>query len=566
MKYKTQSEDYETRRIKWPKWLPQKCPFCGAKIQHLYADNGKKVHTLNGIIYQIITYYECTNIQCISLQKPFNPNMRFDYGSREYGADVFRFIAEEFLLYDTPIKNIYKKLVKKYHLKISDRTVARICDDILNLKSYQIDENTKAILQEHPFVLLGFDGQDPGKDGKALWLFMDVLTGRVLHTVILDFVDFNKLHDIIDQILAKYNISVIGFVSDKQNTIVKCCNTFYPNIPHQFCQYHFLRNTWNHLECLDSTIFLPLKKTLNGLRIHTRSQSVKIHFENKGKFSVREVFAGMDRDFQVMTKARNKTFKHLRGLWLYETLQSTCKEMRKHEAEMNPQFRFSKIFSKTLVAITAALEKLSHAYSEVTQLNCKFTNIRKEFEDPTRQWLDQQISLDTIYKDIWLLAVSVGNDPDLSKLRSFLPSKSRRYAEILGEWCRLWESYRPGLFQYRYFPKPIKTNNGCENGFSQEKQKLIRRAGKMKVGHLIGTRGEAYLRITHCSQEELESDIVQEYSQVIIRLLQTQQQQKITEITQYWRKKDRKYRGFQKDIINFYPLYLTEEEMINEEV
>lgn len=446
MKYKTQSEDYETRRIKWPKWLPQKCPFCGAKIQHLYADNGKKVHTLNGIIYQIVTYYGCTNIQCISLQKPFNPNMRFDYGSREYGADVFRYIAEEFLLYDTPIKNIHKKLSKKYQLKISVRTVARICDDILNLKSYQIDENTKAILHEHPFVLLGFDGQDPGKDGKALWLFMDVLTGRVLHTVILDSVDFNILHDIIDQILAKYHISVIGFVSDKQNTIVKCCNTFYPNIPHQFCQYHFLRNTWNHLECLDSTIFLPLKKTLSRLYIHTTNTSVKIHFENKGKFSVREVFAGMDRDFQVMIKVRNKTFKRLRGLWLFETLQSTCNEMRKHQAEMNPQFRFTKIFSKTLTTITAALAKLSPVFLEVTKLNDKFTDIRKEFEDSSRQWLDQQVSLDSIYKEIWQLAVSAGNDPDLSKLRSFLPSKNRNYAEILGEWCHCGNLIDQGCF------------------------------------------------------------------------------------------------------------------------
>ncbi|MCK5344550.1 MAG: hypothetical protein KAR20_14150, partial [Candidatus Heimdallarchaeota archaeon] len=99
MKYKSFSDEYETKRLPWPNWLPQTCPFCGSGIRHLYADNGKKVHTLDGIIYQIINYYQCINTDCISLQKPFNPHMRFDYSSREYGSDVFRFIAEEFLLY-----------------------------------------------------------------------------------------------------------------------------------------------------------------------------------------------------------------------------------------------------------------------------------------------------------------------------------------------------------------------------------------------------------------------------------------------------------------------------------
>jgi hypothetical protein len=560
MKYKTVSHEYETIRLTWPNWLPQKCPFCDSPIQHLYADNGKKIHTLDGIIYQITNYYSCTSSVCPSNQKPFNPHMRFDYGSREYGADIFRFIAEEFLLFEASIKGIHKKLTHKYNIKISERTVARICDDILNLKAYRIDENTKAMFQEYPQILLGFDGQDPGKDGKALWLFMDLLTGRVLHTVILDGIDYSKLHGIIEEVLENYNASVIGFVSDKQNTIVKCCNTFYPDIPHQYCQFHFLNNAWNQMECLDSNLFLPIKKTLSKLYIHVADPTVKVFFEGKGKFPVKEVFAGMDQDFQIMIKARNKKFRHLRGVWIYETLQKSCKEMKKYLKQMDPEFRFTKIFSKTIRKINEVLKQSKTLYTEVKHLATSFEEIRGNFEDPTCQWLSQQVTLDDIYRELWGQAVSKGLPSDLVDLRAFLPSKSRSYVEILGEWCRLWESYRPGLFQYQNFPKPIKTNNGCENAFSQEKQKLIRRVAKMKVGHLIGTRGESYLRLSHCTQEELESDIVQEYSQAIIYNLQIQQQQKISAITQYWRRKDKDYRGFTGDVIDFFPFYLEEVE------
>jgi hypothetical protein len=558
MKYPTESEDYETHRLTWPTWLPHKCPFCNSAIQHLYADNGKKVHTLDGIIYQIINYYKCTNPQCISLQKPFNPHMRFDYGAREYGADVFRFIAEEFLLYDASISGIFKKLSKKYEVKISERTVARICDDILNLKAYQIDETTKTIIQKNSYILLAFDGQDPGKDGKALWLFMDALTGRVLHTVLLDCIDYTKLYGIIETILEKYNASLIGFVSDKQNTITKCCKTYYPEIPHQYCQYHFLSNTWNHLECLDSNIFLPIKKVLSKLYIHRASLTSKVYFEGRGEFTVREVFADMDRDFQVMIKARNKKFKYLRGLWLYGTLRNTCTDMKAYLERMDPTYRFTRIFSKTVTDIEKILKQTKIRYFEVQQLATTFEAIRVNLEDPTRVWIAQQVSLDDIYGELWVQAVSKGINDDFSKLRSFLPSKSRVFVEIMGEWCRLWESYRPGLFMYRYFLKPIRTNNGCESAFGQEKQKLIRRAAKMKVGHLIGTRGEAYLRITHCNNEELESDIVQEYSEAIIKELRNQQQNRISEITQYWHKKDKIYRGFEGVVIKFYPFYPVE--------
>ncbi len=76
------------------------------------------------------------------------------------------------------------------------------------------------------------------------------------------------------------------------------------------------------------------------------------------------------------------------------------------------------------------------------------------------------------------------------------------------EWCRLWGSYLPGLFQYYNFPVVVKTNNSLEQGFSTQKQVLFNRVAKANIIHMIATRGEDYLRLKHCDPEELESDIV----------------------------------------------------------
>ena len=138
-------------------------------------------------------------------------------------------------------------------------------------------------------------------------------------------------------------------------------------------------------------------------------------------------------------------------------------------------------------------------------------------------------------------------------MRSFLPKKNTSFVEILGEWCRLWESYRNGLFQYAKFPIVVKTNNGCKTSFSQEKQDIYRRVGKKKVGHMVESRGESYLRLHHCEKEEMQADIVQEYSKLLIKRLQEVQQEKISEITKYWRKKDLKYQSYKEVIRLFYP-------------
>jgi hypothetical protein len=179
--------------------------------------------------------------------------------------------------------------------------------------------------------------------------------------------------------------------------------------------------------------------------------------------------------------------------------------------------------------------------------------------------LEQQTECDDVFKVIWTRAKEKGLKKSFSKLRSFLPKKSSKFPEILGEICRLWESYRPGLFQYRHFPKPIKTNNDCEVSFSRENQKLMQEAGKGVVSHQIQTRGEVYLRIAHCHQWELEEDIVRQYSEEIITSLRSVLQRKISAVTINWKQYEGTYFGYEEVLRHFYPNMYTEQENREEE-
>ena len=50
--------------------------------------------------------------------KAFNPAPRFDYCGRHFGADVFKFVAEEFLLFNQKPDQIVSRLNDKHNLNI----------------------------------------------------------------------------------------------------------------------------------------------------------------------------------------------------------------------------------------------------------------------------------------------------------------------------------------------------------------------------------------------------------------------------------------------------------------
>ena len=104
----------------------------------------------------------------------FNPAPKFDYSNRHFGADVFAFITEEFLIFKQKLDQIHQRLTLKYRLDISIDTIRRICDDILRLKALKIDEKSVELVQKQGFILLAFDGQDPGRDAPFIWCFVDL--------------------------------------------------------------------------------------------------------------------------------------------------------------------------------------------------------------------------------------------------------------------------------------------------------------------------------------------------------------------------------------------------------
>jgi len=251
-----------------------------------------------------------------------------------------------------------------------------------------------------------------------------------------------------------------------------------------------------------------------------------------------------------MIRVKNKVFKELRGVWLYDALKSYVKKLAIAKELLDPSFRFTKIMDKTITTLKTALKDVEQNYEDACSLFDYFQQIRGVLGEEKTSREEKVSNLHSIYDEILAMANKRDSTIKLEECKAFLPSKKKLTPEIMGEWCRLWKSYLPGLFEYYKFPKPIRTNMELERMLSKEKQATFNRVAKANMCRIVAMRGENYLRIMHCSPEVLQSNIIEEYLEEIVKQLSTKLASDIKAMTEITRTRSLEYEKFDMDIKN----------------
>jgi len=518
--------------IPYPDELKNKCPICHFSVEFKYNSAEKTIYTLKrsfDVRYHLVV---CTNKKCLLYKHPFNPSPRFDYSQRSYGKDVLEKIGDYYINEGSNSRQIYGILKKEYDLPISKSTVARITNDILILTSFNIDANTEKIMKNQKFILLALDGQEPDGDHPALWNFVDVLSSRVLHTRYLESVDNEILHEIIEEIKKKYDKPIIGFISDKQGSIRLCMERFYPEIPHQYCTYHFSTNQWNHLEKFTNKIHNDLKKTAKRLYISTVSKKATINVPDEDeKISIKALCSPLAKEIQKVVSTKNEKFKNLRGISSYEALSQYLEGFKRMVAQIPVRDRFAKIMHKTIDKLSSCLERNQDAYEKAKEGFDYFREIHKILwkEETSRE--EKIERLDNVYNTIWERVKEIEPNFSHKDRKSFLPSSTTPYWKFLGEWTRLWERYKPGLFKYYDFPEIIKSNVDMEQKFSSETHRFRSQSGRSHIGRMIESRGEYVIRLQYATLEDFNFDAIISNSKGHLKYLQAELNEKIHNIS-----------------------------------
>jgi Transposase, Mutator family len=244
------------------------CPHCGRPMTADYA-NRRTLHTLAGVTRLNLTIRRCHSPACPAHKRPYRPEAEgaLALPRHEFGLDVIALVGRLRYAEHRSVPEIRAHLVGR-QVAVSERTVTNLLDryDELLAVALADDRRLRRLLASQQKVILAVDGLQPDVGHEVLWVLRDVLSGEVLLAKSLLSARQQDLAGLLSAVKASCPVPVAGVVSDGQRSIRKAVAAVFPGVPHQLCQFHYLREAARPIYEADRHAKKELKKKLRGVR------------------------------------------------------------------------------------------------------------------------------------------------------------------------------------------------------------------------------------------------------------------------------------------------------------
>lgn len=221
----------------------EKCPVCGEKLVKKYNTPKKTVIRLDGELVCWERVLRCRNKDCEGNSMSFH-SAEFKALTLEgmsFGLDV---VALEGGLRFEEHKTIEEVLanLSEHGVHTNGATVSKHLDKYLALISgyhkEKIEEIRHGLAKQGGYVLQ-IDGTVSVKT-KTLYIFRDNISGTVLYAALARN-EKDDVKPLVQYVSDNFGIP-LGVISDMQESIIRSVAEVFPGVPHQYCQYHFLKN------------------------------------------------------------------------------------------------------------------------------------------------------------------------------------------------------------------------------------------------------------------------------------------------------------------------------------
>src|SRR5919202_7014553 len=219
------------------------CPACGGRLRYRY-DNRHTVTTLDGLVRLHLRIRRCENPACVRHHQPYRPEAEgaIVLPQHEFGLDVIALTGAWRYREHRSVPEIHRGL-RERGVAIAEPTVTPLLDryDELVATSLADDDRLRAVLARQGRVILALDGLQPDVGHEVLWVVRDCLAGEVLLARSLLSSTAADLAPLLREVAEAVGVPVLGVISDGQTSIRRAVERALPGVPHQLCQFHFLR-------------------------------------------------------------------------------------------------------------------------------------------------------------------------------------------------------------------------------------------------------------------------------------------------------------------------------------
>ena len=249
------------------------CPACGHPTYMAYTKR-RKLMTRQGLVGLYLHIRRCEHPGCERFHLPYHPEAEGQLAlpKQEFGLDVVVRVGELRYREHRTCPEIHQ-LLQQEGVSLALRSVQNVLaqyDVLLSLALETLPERA-AELQSQGRVILAIDGLQPDVGHEVLWVVRDVLSGAILCARSLLSSSRAELQALIEDVVAALPVPVAAVVSDGQNSLRGAVAAALPDVPHQLCQFHYLREAARPLWEADRHAKKELKKRVRDVRGVERS-------------------------------------------------------------------------------------------------------------------------------------------------------------------------------------------------------------------------------------------------------------------------------------------------------
>jgi hypothetical protein len=228
---------------------------------------------LDGPVQLICKLNHCPDPACPGHAKTKSPELEITLALPQMaiGWDVFCWIGHRRCSRHMAIPLIRSELLDDYGIKLSGDAIEQY------IRRYQVmlaarQQDAELLRRQYPAgaeIILCIDGLQPEKGHETLYVVRELTQKRVWFAEPLLSATEDEVRRLIQKAkewTQSLGTSVGLWMSDKQEAFVKAIAAEFPDVPHRYCDNHFLRDLARPVLEADSHAKVQMRKKVRGLR------------------------------------------------------------------------------------------------------------------------------------------------------------------------------------------------------------------------------------------------------------------------------------------------------------
>jgi hypothetical protein len=257
------------------------CPQCEQFMRVAYTYR-RTVVRLDGLWRLVLRVRRCGTVGCPWYHQAYGPEEAGAWAlpQSEFGLDVIAQIGHWRSREQRSVPQMHQAL-RARGVDIAERSVTELLYRYEELVALRLGDprRLRERLAGQGGVILALDGLQPDVGHEVLWVLRDCVSGEVLLARSLLSATADDLAPLLQEVRgalraeaadaraeAEHEIPIRGVITDGQHSVRQAVARVLPDVPHQLCQFHYLREAARPIFEADRHAKKELKKRVRGVR------------------------------------------------------------------------------------------------------------------------------------------------------------------------------------------------------------------------------------------------------------------------------------------------------------